>query len=318
MKAIQADNVLLDSQVFLPYILTAFDRGRADGADPALAALASDPAVAAAVSRLRAWNGSTPSGLTNGWDPGKPAGTDPTDAQAAASVAATIYSTWRGAFASAVIDRTLAPYNLPIPSNDHNGTLPALRHLLETFPTTHGVGASGLDFFAVPGVPAPEDGRDVLILQSVKDALALLSSDAFAPAYGNSTNLDDYRWGKVHRITFSHPLGSPFSVPPAGGAFPPSVPGLPGISRSGGVGTVDVANHRVRVATPNDFMFGSGPSRRYVCEAAPDGIRAQSSLPGGVSGVLGSPLYANLLPMWLTNGTYPAPVQGGPVVPWTE
>ncbi|MDJ0981425.1 MAG: penicillin acylase family protein, partial [Kiloniellales bacterium] len=35
------------------------------------------------------------------------------------------------------------------------------------------------------------------------------------------------------------------------------------------------------------------------------GISGQTSLPGGQSGVLGSPLYANLLPRWLTNETHP-------------
>jgi len=29
-----------------------------------------------------------------------------------------------------------------------------------------------------------------------------------------------------------------------------------------------------------------------------------SSLPGGISGVLGSPFYVNLLPQWLTNHAY--------------
>ena len=32
---------------------------------------------------------------------------------------------------------------------------------------------------------------------------------------------------------------------------------------------------------------------------------AESSLPGGVTGVLGSPFYTNLLGRWLTNDTYP-------------
>ena len=34
-------------------------------------------------------------------------------------------------------------------------------------------------------------------------------------------------------------------------------------------------------------------------------MRAESVWPGGTSGVLVSPFYANLLPLWLTNDTIP-------------
>ena len=42
-----------------------------------------------------------------------------------------------------------------------------------------------------------------------------------------------------------------------------------------------------------------------IHEARHVGIRGVSSLPGGVSGALRSPLYLNLLPAWLTNEAYP-------------
>ena len=53
-------------------------------------------------------------------------------------------------------------------------------------------------------------------------------------------------------------------------------------------------------------MFDSGPSRRYVGAASPThpGINGRTVLPGGESGVLGSPLYANILGRWLTNDSY--------------
>ena len=53
-------------------------------------------------------------------------------------------------------------------------------------------------------------------------------------------------------------------------------------------------------------MFGSGPSRRYIGESsrAPRGIKGRTVLPGGESGVLGNPLYANILGRWLTNDYY--------------
>lgn len=316
MKATQADNVLIDAEVFAPYILAAWDHANAPGADPALAAFAADPRLSGVIGYLRAWDDSTPTGITEGWDAGKPSGTAPTQAQINASVAATFYSVWRGRFAANVIDKTIAPFGLTPPGDDQNSTLPALRHMLESFATEQGVGASGLDFFAVPGVSNAADRRDVVILQSLADAVTLVTGDAFSPAFGKSTTLSDYRWGKLHRITFAHPLGSPFSVPPGNGEFPAPLAGLPGIPRSGGVGTPDVANHPIRANTLNGFMFSAGPSRRYVGDVGSTTIHGETSLPGGVSALPTSPYYVNLLPMWLTNSTYPAELAGGPALPW--
>jgi penicillin amidase len=306
---------MLDAQVFVPYILKASDDAFLPGADVRLTALALDPnGVPDAILKLKAWDGSTPTGLTEGWDAGKPAGTAPTQAQIDASVAATIYSVWRGRFIANTIDAALAPYHLTGPATDHNGTLPAVRHLLESFDAQKGIGASGLDFFPAEGFARPEDRRDYVILKSVLDTVQLIPT--LFPAFGGSLDQSTWRWGKLHRIVFAHPLGSPFSVPPGNGAFPAPLAGLPGIPRSGGVGTVDVANHPVRANTVNGFMFGSGPSRRYVGEVSPTGIHAETSLPGGVSALPTSPYYVNLLPLWLTNGTYPAEFAGGPTLPW--
>ena len=55
-------------------------------------------------------------------------------------------------------------------------------------------------------------------------------------------------------------------------------------------------------------MYGAGPARRYVGQPGKKWwkpFRAETILPGGSSGVLGSPFYANLLGRWLTNDTYP-------------
>ena len=135
-------------------------------------------------------------------------------------MAATIYSVWRGRFIANTIDAALAPYHLPAPATDHNGTLPALRHLLETFDAQKGIGASGLDFFPADGFARPEDRRDYVILKSVLEAIQALESPTYFPAFGGSIDQSTWRWGKLHRIVFAHPLGSPFSVPPGNGAFP--------------------------------------------------------------------------------------------------
>lgn len=66
------------------------------------------------------------------------------------------------------------------------------------------------------------------------------------------------------------------------------------------MGVVDASSHNSRASTLNGFMFGSGPSRRYVGEMAAE-VAGENALPGGVSGVLGDANYMSLLPMWLTN-----------------
>ncbi|HEX7374543.1 MAG TPA: penicillin acylase family protein, partial [Steroidobacteraceae bacterium] len=101
--------------------------------------------------------------------------------------------------------------------------------------------------------------------------------------------------------------GGPFSIPNPQLGFPPSFPGLAGLATDGGFGVVDASSHGARAASSNDFMFGSGPNRRYVGVpgTAPGTIEGRTILPGGMSGVLSSPFYANLLGRWLTNDTYP-------------
>ncbi len=311
MQEIQADTAMADAEVFVPYLLQAFARAQAGGAHPALAGLAANPSVRAGIDRLRGWDFTTPTGIPEGYDSGDRDGilSPPADAEIGSSVAAAIYGVWRSRFLRSTIDAPLAAIGLPLPGSQQS--LAALRRLLDDFEGHHGVGASGLNFFNVPGVLAPADRRDILILRSLADALADLAGPSFAPAFGYSADLNDYRWGRLHRLVLEHPLGGPFSIPPAGGAFPPPLPGLAGIPTDGGFQTVDAANHDARADHADAFLFHSGPVQRFVteAEAAPGRMRAESSLPGGTSGVLGSPYYLNLLPAWLTNEAFPLRTQ---------
>ena len=306
MQEIQADVILLDAQVFTPLILEAFDNAASETANPMLVALAADPRVAEAVERLRAWDYSTPTGVLEGYDASDENGERavPSATEIEHSIAATIYSVWRGRMIGNTIDQVLDPFGLPRPPNSLAMT--ALRNLFDKYDTQFGFGASGVNFFFVPEVDDPFARRDILILKSVQDALDLLAGSQFADAFGGSTDQNDYRWGRLHRIVLDHPLGPPFDTPPAGGAFPPSFPDLPGLAVDGGFGVVDASSHSARADDSNAFMFGSGPSRRYIGESSrtPPGIKGQTVLPGGESGVLGSPLYANILGRWLTNEYY--------------
>ncbi|HYH09514.1 MAG TPA: penicillin acylase family protein [Thermoanaerobaculia bacterium] len=319
MQSIQADVVLLDAQFFVPYITRALDNGGASSI-PALAGLAGNPAVAAAVNRLRTWDFSTPTGIPEGYDAADVNGalSAPSSAEIESSIAATIYSVWRGQFIKNTIDAVLSVGNLPRPNSTQ--TVTALRNLLENYNTRYGAGVSGVNFFNVPPMAnnaetAPAR-RDILILKSVADTLALLASDEFKAAFANSTNQNDYRWGKLHRIVFRHPLGGAFNTPPAGGQFPAPLAGLNGIPVDGGFEVVDASSHNSRAATLDGFMFSSGPVRRGVSEATSAGIVGYTSLPGGTSGNPASPQYVNLLRPWLTNDAFQITLPSRLILPW--
>jgi penicillin amidase len=308
MQSIQADVKLLDAEVLVPHVIEAFLRALRPGAAQPLAAQAAAPGVLEAVVRLAFWDFSTPTGIREGYDASDRDGnlSAPSRAEIASSVAATIYAVFRGELIREVIDSKLEPFKLPTPGSQQAMT--ALRNLFDTFAARRGVGASGVDFFAVPGLAASaEDRRDLVVLHSLGQALQLLASSQFQAAFGGSANQDDYRWGKLHRIVFSHPMDSSFSVPPAFGFFPAPLAGLPGIPTDGGLGVVDASAHDARAASSNAFMFGGGPSNRLVVELRPGSVRAESVWPGGASGVPGSWNYLNLLPLWLTNDTVPLP-----------
>ena len=72
-----------------------------------------------------------------------------------------------------------------------------------------------------------------------------------------------------------------------------------------GFQTLDRSDHDVRAETADVFMYTNGSSQRSVHTASRQGMRGVSSLPGGPSGLPGSPFYFSLLPAWLTNESYP-------------
>ena len=302
----QADVTALDAQFFTPVITNALDRAKRSST-PELAALVKDPRIVEAVGRLAKWNFSYPTGIPEGYDSSDVDGklSKPSQQEIDNSAAATIYALWRSRFAVNVIDQHLQQISptLPLPSDVF--VLTGLRQLLLDFDTRKGVGRSGIDFFAVPGIADAADRRDFLVLKSIGDALTLAAGDSFTVAFGNSTNQSDYRWGKLHRITSPSVLGAPFTIPSAGNRFTSPLPGLPGIPVDGGIASVDTSGHGVRADTPDKFTAGIVPARRFVAQATSGGWRSVNSLPGGTSEDLGSKFEQNLLGGWLTNDTYP-------------
>ena len=121
----------------------------------------------------------------------------------------------------------------------------------------------------------------------------------------DSTALMDYRWGKLHRIVFDHPLGKPLSIPGAQGyPFTDLAPELPGLARAGGYEAVDASSHNTRADGLNEFMFGSGPVRRFIGEMTPTPTMLQI-MPGGQDGKIGGAGYISQLPLWLVNAYKP-------------
>lgn len=310
MKTLQANNQLMDAELVLPYLISAFKSGEAPGAWSQLAALAAEPRIAEAMNRLEQWDFSTPTGIQQGYDAGdNPAALPaPTQPQIDASIAASIYASWRSASIRNTIDKTLTSVGLGNYKPGSRDAQAGFKFMLDYYQALGGKGASGLTFFSAAGAPNAEAARDYVLLKSLADGLDMLASDGFSAAFAGSTNQNDYRWGKLHRIVFDHPLGAPFSIPgPNGYGFGDLSADLKGLARPGGFESVDAASHDARGNTVNSFMFGSGPARRFVGEMLPT-ISASEIIPGGQSGVLGNQLYASQLGRWLTNQYHPLPI----------
>ena len=310
IRDMQANNQLLDAEYLLPYLLAAFERAGRPGAEAQLAPLAADPRMSEAISRLAAWDFSTPTGIREGYDPGDDPDhlQEPKDEEVRASVAATLYSVWRSQLIREVIDGTLTDLGLGdhLPSDRQAYT--GLFHLLQTFDQTHGVGASGVDFFAVEGVADAALARDLRLLGALKDGLDELSGDAYEDAFHHSTDLADYRWGYLHRTTIRHVAIPEYSVPPMGG-FSDLSPELPGIARAGGFETIDAATHDLRGAGSQGFTFRLMPQQRRYTVLAGRNDDSFQIVPGGPSGDPSSPFYARQLGRHLTNQYAPVLVR---------
>jgi penicillin amidase len=285
MMDLQANVQLLDAELTLPTLLAQFN-----GVD-----LPPGSPMAQALDVLSTWDYSTPTGLAEGWDAGDDPGmaVEPDNTEVRNSAAASVFAVWRSMLVRNTIDATLTAVGLGEYLPGGTTAQRAFTYHLLNYGTNGGFGASGLNFFS--------QGLAPTVQGSLQQALDLLASDEFAPAFANSTDVMDYRWGKLHRIVFRHPLNvDPFNIP-NGGGFMDLAADLPGLARQGGFQSVDAAHHNVRANTLNGFMFASGPNRRFVGEMTPAGVVGSNVLSGGQSGVFYNPNYSSQLPLWLTN-----------------
>ncbi|MBK8096753.1 MAG: penicillin acylase family protein [Planctomycetes bacterium] len=308
-ESIQGDNEFADARFFVPVLAEAWRRASRPGAAAPLRTTAQDPRVVEAVGRLLQWDFTSPTGLRAGFDPGHAwcSPRNPSPSEVRRSAAATLYAVWRARLVANTMDVPFDAWGLPKP--DDGNTLNGLRHLLADFAVGRGVGQSGLDFFAVPGVGVPEDRRDVIVLRSLAEALDQLAGPAYAAAFGGSTDQSDYRWGRLSRISFRHPLGGPFDAPPAFGWFPSPLADLEGIPVDGNATAVDNLNQQVRADGSESFRAFACPARRVVAEVGPRWSRVRWSLPGGASGVPGDRHYVDQLAGFLANDYVDLPYQ---------
>ncbi len=286
---LQANVNLLDAELVLPALLAQFQSLELPPASP----------MAQALDVLSTWDYSTPTGLAEGWDAGDDPemAVPPSATEVRNSAAATVFALWRSMLVRNTIDATLTAVGLGSNLPPAGLAYDAFKYHLLNYPTRGGVGASGLNFFS--------QGLAPTVQASLQQALDLLASDEFAPAFANSSTVMDYRWGKLHRIVFDHTLGvDPLNIP-NGGGFMDLAENLPGLARQGGYEAVDASSHSARANTLNGFMFGSGPSRRFIGHLSPSGVEALEVIPGGQSGVFYSPNYSSQLPLWLTNDYHP-------------
>jgi len=284
-KTLQANVDLLDAELVLPTVMGIMSLVPVPPGSP----------MAQALDVLSSWDYSTHTGIAEGWDAGDDPTmtTEPDEDEVRNSAAATVWAMWRSMLVQNTINATLTAYGLGENLPPNRAAYTAFKHHLENYPTAGGVGASGINFFSA--------GLAETVAGSLQMALDLLASDEFAPAFANSTDVMDYAWGKLHRIVFNHTFNTdPFDIP-NGGNFMDLAPDLPGLSRQGGFEAVDASTHSATADSLNSFMFGSGPSRRFVADMDPLDVDAQQVIPGGQSGVFYSPNYSSQLPLWLTN-----------------
>jgi penicillin amidase len=289
MKALQANVEMLDAELVLPTLLGIMSQVPVPPGSP----------MEQALDVLSTWDYSANTGLgPYGWD----AFSDPTMAPAPSleqvrnSAAATVWAMWRSMLVQNTMYATLEAIGLGDYLPSSRAAYRAFTYHLLNYPTAGGVGASGIPFFSA--------GLGETVAGSLQMALDKLASDEFAPAYANSTNVLDYAWGKLHRIVFDHTLGGPFNIP-NWGPFMDLSPELPGFARQGGYDVLDASGHSATADGLNEFMFGSGPARRFVADMGPVMVNAQQMIAGGQSGIVTEPNYGQGLFLWLTNTYHP-------------
>lgn len=137
-----------------------------------------------------------------------------------------------------------------------------------------------IDIFDNTGTPDVHETKEMILVQSLNDAVADLEARFGA-------DMAQWTWGRLHQVRLGHQLGGEFNVGPE--------------PAPGGSDTINVADFGL---LDKDFNFGHGPNMRFTAELAPGGVRAENVIAGGQSGNRLSPHYADQFPLWLQGKTH--------------
>lgn len=177
-------------------------------------------------------------------------------------------------------------------------------------------------FFDVLGTPEVETSREV-VLTALGGALDFLASMPTAPGEGGygTTDMSQWIWGLRHYVRFESLINdflddpkyasiteqfaiSTSTLPLVEGSLPAGDPreGLKWFPRDGDQFAVDAANPGF---SGTSFSYGSGPVMRMVVSLKGDEVTGRNIIPGGQSGLVDSPFFADQAKKWLGNETLP-------------
>lgn len=332
MTALQGDHRSPLGPRLTPYLFealeTAADLAATDGpktpVEERLAALwtASEEVFTAARERLHLWG-------ERGYEAASGVETfyhEPQGAELDDAVATMIFNAWvarfvRGVWADEGIPDALfqdgneTRVNLILrflAARDGTGTPPA-----STNPTT---GES--IFFDRADTPELETSREIIV-RALADALTFLASEPISPGRGGfgTSDMNAWLWGLRHQVRFESLLNDFLGDDPQFEAFTsvfaidtgvlPLAADLPDrdpradlrwFPRPGDNWGVDAANPGF---SGTDFTYADGPVMRMVFALSPGGFEGVNVIPGGQSGLIDSPFFADQAALWLGNETIP-------------
>ncbi len=328
MASVQADRTSRLGELFTPHLLAALARGKAlagGGAttpdEQRMAALYAANAARfdEVASRLTAWTFDTPSGVETFYD-------HPTAQEKADAVATMIFNAWLPRLLRAVWEDE--PANELFPYRADYSRVSGLLLLLNGRGAANPDGLASHDpdtgesvFFDRLGTPEVERS-DELILASLAETLDWLEGPDEGPGAGGfgTEQMSQWLWGLRHQARFESLmidvgddpalalLVDLFSIttdtlPLAEGlgAGDPRT-GLKWFPRGGDNFSVDAAEPEY---TGTGFTYATGPVMRMVVALGGDHPTGQNVIPGGQSGLIDSPYFADQAALWLGNETLP-------------
>jgi penicillin amidase len=267
MLAIQADTVSLPAMRVVPHLRTAAAAGELTEQGQAV------------LDAMDEWQFSCPTGL-EGPRPDSPKTTD-ADAARESIACTAFHHVVREIYRAAFLDEVKAAgagNNLGAIPGGHNQMMKLLVVLLERPELLHD--PDGLwDDDATEEV----EGKEEILRKALDMAGQRLA--AFGPP-------DNWRWGKLHTVTFTSQLE----------LLNPALSDGPW-ANDGGLFTVDVANP----AVDGSFAHGSGASLRLVVEAREEGMKSWLQLPGGQDLHRDGTFYGSWIVNWLANEPFEVP-----------